>query len=103
MKLQNCILINFVQDARTGAQRDGQAVSNTPLQLFQSWLLCLVWILVSRDCCVAMPRGTVGLSAVCDCGISRSYSLFWGAKNHCLIRFNISHKYYDYVFSFFLF
>ena len=26
--------------------------------------------LVSRDCCVALPRGTVGLSAVCDCGIS---------------------------------
>ena len=26
--------------------------------------------LVSRDSCVALPRGTVGLSAVCDCGIS---------------------------------
>ena len=28
--------------------------------------------LVSRDCCVAVPRATVGLSAVCDCGISWS-------------------------------
>ena len=26
--------------------------------------------LVSRDCCVAIPRGAMGLSAVCDCGIS---------------------------------
>ena len=26
--------------------------------------------LVSRDCCVALPRGTMGLSAVSDCGIS---------------------------------
>ena len=22
------------------------------------------------DCCVALPRGAMGLSAVCDCGIS---------------------------------
>ena len=27
-----------------------------------------------RDCCVALPRGAMGVSAVCDCGISRSYS-----------------------------
>ena len=33
MKFQNCILINFVTDART----DGKAQSNMPLQLFQSW------------------------------------------------------------------
>ena len=26
--------------------------------------------LVSRDCCVALPRAATGLSAVCDCGIS---------------------------------
>ena len=31
----------------------------------------LFFFLVSRDCCVALPRGGVlGLSAVCDCGIS---------------------------------
>ena len=30
---------------------------------------------MSRDCSVALPRGTMGLSAVCDCGISYSYSL----------------------------
>ena len=30
--------------------------------------LCV--FLVSRDCCVALPRDTTGLSAVCDCGIS---------------------------------
>ena len=26
--------------------------------------------LVSLNCCVALPRGAMGLSAVCDCGIS---------------------------------
>ena len=25
--------------------------------------------LASRDCFVALPRGTMGFSAVCDCGI----------------------------------
>ena len=25
---------------------------------------------MSRDCCVARPRAAMGLSAVCDCGIS---------------------------------
>ena len=33
-------------------------------------LLFLAYIfLVSRACCVALPRGPMGLSAVCDCGI----------------------------------
>ena len=32
-------------------------------------------ILVSRDGYVALPRGVMSLPAVCDCGISRSYSL----------------------------
>ena len=31
--------------------------------------------LLSRDCCVALPCGTMGLSAVCECGISLQYSL----------------------------
>ena len=30
----------------------------------------LVAFLVSRDYCVALPCGAIGLSAVCDCGIS---------------------------------
>ena len=32
---------------------------------------CFVWFvfLMSRDGCVALPRGVMGLSAVCDCGI----------------------------------
>ena len=25
---------------------------------------------MSRDGCVALPRGVIGLSAVCDCGIN---------------------------------
>ena len=33
---------------------------------------CFTWFvfLVSPDCCVALPLGAMGLSAVCDCGIS---------------------------------
>ena len=31
--------------------------------------------LVSHDCWMALSHDTTGLSAVCDCGISRSYSL----------------------------
>ena len=30
---------------------------------------------MSRDCCVAFPHDATSLSAVRDCGISRSYSL----------------------------
>ena len=36
------------------------------------WLLCrgLICFLVSRNGWAALPRGSMGLSAVCDCGIS---------------------------------
>ena len=33
--------------------------------------------MVSRACRVAFSCGAMGLSAVCDCGISWSYSLFY--------------------------
>ena len=34
--------------------------------------------LVSRDCCVALPRGAMGLSAVCDCGFpDHTHQLFY--------------------------
>ena len=36
----------------------------------------LVVFRVPRDCFVALPNDATGLSVVCDCGISRSYSLF---------------------------
>ena len=38
----------------------------------ESWLLCfaLFVFLVSCDCCVALPHDALGLSAVCDSGIS---------------------------------
>ena len=29
---------------------------------------------MSRDCCVALPCDAMGLAAVCECGISLSYS-----------------------------
>ena len=35
---------------------------------------------MSRDGCVALPRGAMGLSSVCDCGIFCSYSLFLKKK-----------------------
>ena len=33
-------------------------------------LFALFVFLVSYDCYVALPHGTLGLSAVCECGIS---------------------------------
>ena len=30
---------------------------------------------MSRDCCVALPRGAMGLSIVCDFGISYSLAI----------------------------
>ena len=38
-------------------------------------MLRLFCLHVSRGCCVALPRGAMGLSAVCKCGISCYYSL----------------------------
>ena len=37
---------------------------------------------MSRDCCVALPCDAMGLSAVCDCDISKSYSLFLILQKH---------------------
>ena len=40
---------------------------------------------MSPDCCVAVPHDTMGLSAVCECGISSSYSLvFLFLFNQCV-------------------
>ena len=38
---------------------------------------------LSSWCCVALPHGAMGLSAVCDCGISCSYSLTIFANVSC--------------------
>ena len=37
---------------------------------------------MSHDCCVAFPHNATGSSAVCDCGITLTYSLtiFEGLK-----------------------
>ena len=35
----------------------------------KSWLIYLFVLLVSLDCCVALPHDATGLSAVCDCSI----------------------------------
>ena len=42
-----------------------------------SWLLCLVCLPGVSRFCVDLPRGAMGLSAVCDCDISWSYLQFW--------------------------
>ena len=39
---------------------------------------------MSRDCCVALPHDATGLSAVCDCGISLSYSLTIFTLKDCI-------------------
>ena len=41
--------------------------------LYGEWragCFALFVFLVSLDCCVPLPHGATGLSAVCDCGIS---------------------------------
>ena len=38
--------------------------------LFGREYLWFVGLNVPRGCCVALPRGAMGLPAVCDCGIS---------------------------------
>ena len=44
---------------------------NNVIQIQIIWVcFALFAFLVSRDCCVALPHDTTGLSAVCDCGIS---------------------------------
>ena len=46
--------------------------------LLSPWCLMIVVFLVSHDCCVALPRDAMGLSAICDCVISWSYTYcFW--------------------------
>ena len=43
--------------------------------------------MVSRDCCVALPYGATGLSAVCDCGISLLELTIFGVNLHLFLRF----------------
>ena len=40
-----------------------------------SGCFALIVLLLSHYCCVALPHNAMGLAAVCDCGISLSYSL----------------------------
>ena len=35
---------------------------------------------MSGDCCVALPRGAMGLSAFCDCGISDLLTYYFSPK-----------------------
>ena len=51
-----CVHSSFVCNHLDGEERAG--------------CFALFFILVSRDCCVAIPHDTTGSSAVCDCGIS---------------------------------
>ena len=50
-------------------------------------LVALIYLtsLVSSDCFVALPRGAMGLSAVCDFGISLSYSLTSFGNAHSVV------------------
>ena len=48
---------------------------------------------MSRDCCVALPRAAMGLSAVCDCGISCSYLLFENFFS-VFLRVAVLHRFY---------
>ena len=45
---------------------------------------------MSHDYCVALRRGVMGLSAVCDCGMFLSYSL--NIVNMCLTHVHVNVK-----------
>ena len=51
----------FVSIPKLGNHLDGEE---------RAGCFALFVFLVSRDCCVTLPRSAAGLSAVCDCGIS---------------------------------
>ena len=54
------------------------------MQYFLSFIVFVLHVfLVSRDGWAALPRGVMGLSAVCDCGISWSYSLTMSQPCRC--------------------
>ena len=55
--------------------------------------------LVSRDDWAALPRGATGLSAVCDCGISWSYSLtfFICSRSRCMDKLRVFHANQTYM------
>ena len=44
-------------------------------------LSCFV-LLVSSDCCVALHRGSMGFSAICDCGFFLIILSLFYLKNH---------------------
>ena len=54
------------------------------LMTHKGWCVVKQHTKVSRDCCVALPLDATGLSAVGDCGISWSYSLFLCTNWDCL-------------------
>ena len=56
---------------------------------YKDKLLCKFVFLVSGDCCVAPPCGAMELSAVCDCGISGSYSLFLTSPQYIIWRYDM--------------
>ena len=51
-----------------------------------------------RWCSVSSPRGAIGWSAVCDCGISWSYSLFITRQSIMVFTslFLFNFKYFNY-------
>ena len=44
--------------------------------ILMGWSELIPLLSLSSGCCAALPRGVTGLSALCVCGISLSYSLF---------------------------
>ena len=55
---------------------------------------------MSRDCFVTLPRGVKCLSAVCDCGISWSYSLTIPKNHFTLFQLRDSTKFLFYTITF---
>ena len=52
----------------------------TKLYVHSSFAIIQFVFLVYRDGCLALPRGAMGLSSVCDCGISDHTHLLFLTK-----------------------
>ena len=61
-------------------------------------LIALLVVLVSCECCVALPHDATHLSAVCDCGatifdahVVWSWTAVWSAEHRIFINIAITH------------
>ena len=78
------VSILVLQSSRGERERERERASERARE--RAGCFALFVVLVSRGCCVVLSHDATYLSAVCDCGISCSYSLFLNTLSHLWIR-----------------